>query len=238
MTLPAVTILIVTWNRPQEIRRVIERLKEKVYYPGPLFWHLADDTSPGSYVADIVRDFPEFNYTITPRRSGYGLNVNLGLSHIKTPYVFQIEDDQLAERRLDIDAGVFIMEQDKTVALVRYDGIEGHRMVLTLDETPKVNGRRVHFLRIDRKRSQGLNAYSNRPHLKHRRFHEVFGSYSHGFCLGSTEELFARHVLYHHRGSNDLVVLSNGIERAFTHIGKSRQLSKDDIGKVVEVAPL
>ena len=234
---PAVTILMVTWNRPQEIRRVIERLKEKIYYPGPLLWHLADDTSPGSYVADIIRDFPEFSYTITPKRSGYGVNVNLGLSYIKTPYVFQIEDDQLAERRLDIDAGVFIMEQDKTVALVRYDGIEGHRMVLTLDETPKVNGRRVHFLRIDRKRSQGLNAYSNRPHLKHKRFHAAYGAYHQGFCLGSTEELFARNVLYHHRGKHDLVVLSNGIERAFAHIGKSRQLTKDDIGKVVEVAP-
>ena len=82
---PGVTILIVTWNRPQEIRRVIERLKEKVSYP--VLWHLADDTSPGSYVADIVRDFPEFTYTITPGRSGYGANVNLALSHIKTPYV-------------------------------------------------------------------------------------------------------------------------------------------------------
>ena len=236
--LPDLTILIITWNRPEEVRRVIARLQEKIYYPGPLHWHLADDTSPGSYVADIISEFPEFTYTITPKRSGWGANVNLALRNIKTPYVFQIEDDQLALRKLDLEAGVFVMEHDESVSLVRYDGIEGHRLALYMDETPKIKNRRVHFLRIDRRRCSGLNAYSNRAHLKHMRFHAAFGYYHTGFSLGSTEELFARHVLYHKRGEHDLAALSSGVERAFQHIGRSRQLSKDDIGRTVTVAPI
>jgi len=231
---PDVTVLIVTWNRPKVIRRVIQALQENLHYPGAIRWHLADDTSPGSYVADIVHDFPalKFSHTITPKRSGWGINANTALRAIKTRYVFQIEDDQLASRRLDIESGVFVMEHVPTIGLVRYDGIEGHRLMLYMDETPKINGHRVHFLRIDRYRTKGLNAYSNRPHLKHLRFHETYGMYPEGLNLGSTEETFAHHVL-HARGTPDLAALPDGIKRAFKHIGESRQLSKEDIGRVV-----
>lgn len=229
---PDVTVLIITYNRPKEIRQVIETLQDKLHYPGEIRWHLADDTSPGSYVADILRDFPKFSHTITPKRSGWGINVNTALRAIKTPYIFQIEDDQVALRQLDIEAGVFVMQHVPTVALVRYDGIEGHRLALYMDETPKIKGRRVHFLRIDRRQGGGLNAYSHRPHLKHSRFHALYGMYPEGLSLGSTEELFAHHVL-HAKGTPDVVALADGIKRAFKHIGKSRQLTKEDVGKVV-----
>jgi len=232
---PGVTVLIVTFDRPKEVREVIRALRVNLHYPGELRWHIADDSTPTSnYVPGIAGDFPElkFSHTITPKRSGWGVNVNTALRNIKTPYVFQIEDDQLATREINIEAGVFVMEHVPTVALVRYDGIEGHRLMLYMDETPKINGRRVHFLRIERQKTKGLNAYSNRPHLKHRRFHELFGLYPEGLSLGSTEETFAHHVL-HAKGTPDLVALANGIERAFKHIGESRQLTKEDIGKVV-----
>lgn len=232
---PDVTCLIITWNRPEEIRQVIRALQEKLHYPGEIRWHLADDTSPGSYVADIERDFPKLNFshTITPKRSGWGINVNIALRAITTPYIFQIEDDQLAMRKLDIEAGVFVMQHVPSVGLVRYDGIEGHKLVLFMDETEKIRGRRVYFLRINRHRSERLNAYSNRPHLKHRRFHGLYGLYPEGLSLGSTELMFSLRVLVT-KGTCDLAALSNGVERAFKHIGTSRQLTSEDLGKVVE----
>lgn len=230
---PDVTVLIITWNRPKVVRQVIQVLQEKLHYPGEIRWHLADDTSPGSYVADILRDFPalQFSHTITPKRSGWGGNVNMALRAMKTPYVFQIEDDQLALRQLDIESGVFVMQQDPSVGLVRYDGLEGHRVTLYMDETPKIKGRRVHFLRVRRKLTMGLAGYSNRPHLKHPGFHIAYGLYPEGFSLGSTEELFAWRVM--HSEGPDVVALSSGIERAFRHMGKSRQATKEDIGRVV-----
>ena len=236
MEWPSITILIVTYKRPSEVRGVIEALQDKLIYPGVLLWRLADDCTGDNYVPDILRDFPNlaFEYTITPKRSGWGINVNTGLRAAGPGYVFQIEDDQIAYRSIDLENGVFVMEHDQTVGLVRYDGIEGHRLMLFMDETPKVDNRRSHFLRIMRRKTKGLNAYSNRPHLKHPRFHGVYGGYPEGLSMGSTEEVFAHHILHQPRGTPDLVALANGVQRAFRHVGTSRQLTDADIGQRVE----
>ena len=232
---PAVTILIVTYNRLKEVCQVIEALRQNVHYPGELRWHLADDCTPRkSYIADIQRAFPdvEFTSTVVPEVAGWGVNCNTGLRAVTTPYVFQCEDDQVAKRTIDLECGVFIMEQRPDVGLVRYDGLAGHHLVLLLDETPIVKGRREHFLLVDRRLSlkrKELYGYSNRPHLKHRRFHEVLGLYPRGVKLGATEELFASRVMTH-IGGPEIVALSDGISRAFQHVGKSWQHTADDVG--------
>jgi len=184
---------------------------------------------------DILGDFPDLNITTTstPRRSGWGANVNTGLRAIKEQHVFQIEDDQLAQRTIDLERGVFVLEHCPQIGLVRYDGLAGHRLVLRLEETPMVKGRREHFLRIDKRLSSDqkeLYGYSNRPHLKHKRFHQAYGAYPGGLALGSTEASFA-HVVMESKGPPELVALSDGIDRAFKHIGKSRQFTTEDVGK-------
>jgi len=239
MNWPPITVLIVTYDRPKEIREVIEALQVKLTYAGDLHWHLADDCSPTpGYVPAILSDFAHLNFTstTTPQRRGWGVNVNTGLRAIETPYVFQCEDDQVARRPIDLERGVFVMEHVPDVGLVRYDGLEGHRLVLHVDETPMVDGRRVHFLRIDKRsslRRKEPYGYSNRPHLKHRRFHGSYRGYPEGLKLGATEMMYAHHVM-NQDGMPELVALADGIERAFNHIGRSRQLSPEDIGDVIE----
>lgn len=232
---PPVTVLIVTYDRPDEVRAVVGALRNHLRYLGKLCWHLADDsTGDPSYVPSILRDFPDltWTYTVTPQRGGWGVNVNTALQAVQTPYVFLCEDDHVAQRPLDLGAGVFVMEHVPTVGLVRYDGVEGHRLTLHLEETPKVQGVRVHYLRADRLSSKELYVYSHRPHLKHKRFHEAYGLYTEGVDLGSTETLFAHRVRTAEAGP-EIVVLSDGVERAFKHIGASRQGTAEDIGRRV-----
>ena len=76
--------------------------------------------------------------------------------------------------------------------------------------------------------SSHLNVYSNRPHLRHRRLHDKLGMYKEGLPLGHTETEYA-HRVKDNIGIAEVAVLQNGIERAFDHIGKSRQGTEMDV---------
>jgi len=228
---PAAAVVIVTYDRPAEVRRTIAALVARLRYPGPLRWHLADDGSPGDYVASIVADFPQLVWTasVTPRR-GWGANVNAALAAVgDCPYLFLCEDDYVATRALDVTRGVALLEAHEGLAAVRYDGISGHRLVLHLEEQPTRLGP-VTYAAIDASASPCLNVYSNRPHLRHAaRFARWFGPYPEGRPLGETEEAYAHTV--RDRSVPEaprLAILEDGIAPAFDHIGTSRQHTAAD----------
>lgn len=235
MNWPDVTVLIVTYDRPKEIRNVISMLTSRLQYEGKLLWHLADDGSPGNYVQSLKDDFPHLNFmhTVTERK-GWGVNVNTAMRSIETPYIYLNEDDYRPRKDLNLTDGVFVIETMPTVGFVRYDGLEGHRLSLILAETPRIEGKRVHYLKIDLKRSPELHCYSNRPHLKHEHFHRAYGTYPEGLSLASTEEVFALRVR-RQWGAVHIVSLTDGIMRAFDHIGHTRKGSQHDIGQVVSL---
>jgi glycosyltransferase involved in cell wall biosynthesis len=223
MDWPLVTILIVTYDRPDEIRRTLAALVNHLHYSGELRWHIADDGTPGSYLDDLRRDFPVLNLARSvTQRGGWGVNVNTALRAATTDLVFLCEDDYVAQRAADLDRGVIVLAAQPGIGLVRYDGIGGHvGMNLWLCEA-RQEERTVNYLEIDRRHSAHLNVYSNRPHLKHRRFHDAVGYYAEGLSLGFTEESFAHRVKDADPGCG-VAILGDGIEYSFDHIGKSRQ---------------
>ena len=222
ITWPDVAVMIVTYDRPGEIRRVIKALAKYLQYKGKLVWYLADDGSPDSYVLDIQRDFPNlgFRASIT-KRLGWGANVNKGMQTIAEKHVFLCEDDYVALYPLDITKGVALLDSKARIGLVRYDGLAGHRLNLAIEEIETRLGV-LQYLEILKKTSRGLNVYSNRPHLKHRKFHRAYGEYPMGKSLGETESAFAHRVKNILTGPR-LVTLETGLVRAFDHVGKSRQ---------------
>lgn len=234
MEWPEITILLVTYDRIEEITRTIKALCTNLYYAGNLKWHLADDSSPGDYIQQIKREFTNlsFTYSITARK-GWGANVNRAMLNIRTDYIFLCEDDYVAKRDIDLSSGVALMEANQQVGLVRYDGISGHTLTLSLKEDKVGEFGRVEYLEIF-PNSPHLNVYSNRPHLKHRRFHQFYGLYREARIgerhLGMCESSFA-HRIKDMKGGPKIVALWNGIECVFDHIGKSRQLGEFDIAK-------
>lgn len=227
MDWPTVGVLIVTWNRPNEIRRTIQGLQQHLKYEGKLQWHLADDNTGGDYVKKLCRDFPacSFTHTITDRK-GWGANVNAALKYLnKLSCIFLCEDDYLALRDIDLTRGVALMTTQKRIGLVRYDGIAAHglrgmELSLRMIKTPI----KVPYLQIN-KDSAHLNIYSNRPHLRHKRFSK-YGPHPVGLPLAKTEQTFARKVKT--TIGPDVAILPDYLLAPFEHIGKSRQNSKFD----------
>lgn len=228
-TFPPLTILVVTYDRPQEIRRTIDTLLHRIDYRGSIHWHIADDASPGTYIADLLDDYRylHLSHTVT-NRQGWGANVNKALSSIATDYIYLNEDDYVAQVDIDLNQGVALLEANADLGIVRYDGIEGHTLDLELREQDTRIGR-LNYLRI-RKDSPHLNVYSHRPHLKHRRLHDAVGLYAECLPLGQTEEEFAHRIKDRFKDKPPHVaILPNGIQRAYSHEGRSRQGTEFDV---------
>lgn len=230
MDWPPVTVLIVTYDRPREIRLVIDALRRHLNYPGKLRWHLADDSSPDGYVTQLKRDYPKLGFSVTVTdRKGWGANVNKAMVYAwdkHSDFVFLCEDDYVAKRPIDLRSGVAVLAADKAIGLIRYGGIAGHLLDLQLREV-KTDIGKVQCLHI-MKSSPHLNIYSNRPQLKHRRFHDCVGMYDEDKRLADTEVAFAHQVRDKYDGCPKVTALWDGIAMAFDHIGKSRQGSELD----------
>lgn len=240
MSWPTVSILIMTYDRPKEIRQTINALRKHLKYNGTLLWHIADDGTPEPYLANIRNDYRDLHMTATvTERKGFGANANKAytfcLSH--SDYVFFIEDDRPPIRDIDLNRAVALIEsgsdsnkpgaasERKPIGLVRLDGIAGHWFLMELREAKTRLGNMPYF-RILRS-SPHLNVMSNRPHLMHRRFHDHYNGYPVGKNLGETETIYA-HRVKHDSGGPWIACLVDGIMPLQTHIGKSRQLTPLD----------
>ncbi|MFA5166617.1 MAG: glycosyltransferase [Candidatus Paceibacterota bacterium] len=229
-----ISVLLVTFGRPKEIRKTVyELLKHQNYPLENLHFHLADNDTERrlgikDYTSMILSDFSFLNWTYSiETRPGWGYNVNTVLKQINTNYIFLIEDDYVAHRPVDLVSGVELMEAQANIGLIRYDGIAAHNgLILHLREATTPNGKKIDYCLID-KSSQHLNVYSNRPHLRHRRFTDCYGYYIEGKALGVTEETMAHNVL-DKKQCPDVAILGDGIANAFEHIGASFQGSEFD----------
>lgn len=231
MNWPTVAILIVTYDRPVEIRQTINALRSNIRYPGDLAWHIADDHTPDkAYLTSLKLSYRvlRLTYTVTDRK-GWGANVNKALLYCWDHYsdfVFLCEDDYVSQRPVDLRKGVLLLQHVKGLGAIRYDGLHGHALDLSLREV-KTPVEKVTVLTI-LESSPHLNVYSHRPHLKHRRFHDAYGMHAEGLKLGETESGFAHTVKDQYAQNPKIAVLMDGLPRAFKHIGKSRQLTEED----------
>lgn len=237
--LPLVTVLVLTYNRPVEVRKTLAALRKGLLYAGPLALHIADDGSPGPYVRDLAQEerasrfWRQVTHTVTPRK-GWGCNANAGLAACGR-YVYQTEDDYVLCRPLDLSLGVFLLQEEERIGLVRYRGIAGHRVAANLRElrAPYLPGQgrgllgRVSYweLRAD---SPELYVYSHGPHLKDvPRFHGTYGWYPEGLPLGATEETFA-HTVKDGSYPVRIAVFPEWVPMWYDHIGTSRQHTDAD----------
>lgn len=243
-SLPSVSIVIITYSRPVEIRATITALQKNLYYDGELRYLIADDSSPDGYLTDLRKWFNshcsgDLGIVKTPANCGWGCNANTALKQVETDIVLFLEDDYTLCNELDITPYVALLMVHQGIGLVRLDGIAGHRIVCHINETDVsdylpayrqgmgIQGKLNYFL-LDGS-SRELWLYSNRPHLKHRRFHEFYGKYPEGLRLGATEESFS-HTVKDGMASPNAPAIAVPLDATgwFDHIGKSYQFSEHD----------
>lgn len=209
--LPPLSIVIITYDRRSELKQTFEALYKNLYYDGVAKYFIADDCTPGAYRESVLHDINQINYIqedvkfiSTPVNSGWGVNANNALLHVQDDIVLFLEDDYILRHELDITPYVALLMAHPGIGLIRLDGIAGHKIVCHVNETDisdyaagyrqgvSLPGKLNYFLADHTSRETWL--YSNRPHLKHRRFHEFYGKYPEGLKLGDTEESFAHTV--------------------------------------------
>lgn len=245
-SLPPVTIVCITYNRPIEIRATMTALYNRIFYDGVLKYYIADDCSPNEYGFKILDWWNKFagesknsSLVTTPSNSGWGVNANNVLSCVKDDIVLFLEDDYVLSENLDITPYVVLLLVHQGIGLVRLDGIAGHRIVCHINETDLrdylptyrqgmgMPGKLNYFL-LD-SNSRELWLYSNRPHLKHRRFHKFYGKYPEGLRLGATEESFS-HTVKDGMASPNAPAIAVPLDATgwWDHIGVSYQFSEHD----------
>lgn len=239
------------------IDSLIQNLK---YPTEKLRFHIADDGSPEGYVEDLRKwlknswhENPQFaampfTYSITPRL-GWGSNVNESTRHVKSDYTYFTEDDYVLKRELDLCPYVAAMEVAPSIGLMRF-GIAGHEITCHLNEVDirkwlpdyqeaGENGAgytsdgRLNIWVIDKQYVGGRYSfyhYSNRPHLKHRRFHEAYGLYPEGLTLGNTEHGM-NHQYQQGTPQPYIACPANWTLWHYDHIGVSRQNTDLDPGE-------
>jgi hypothetical protein len=207
--LPSVTFVIITYDRERELKITLSNLWENLYYSGEVKYLIADDSTPGKYRDDILgwfkRRIPcEMEFISTPKNVGWGANANHALTHVRDDIVLFLEDDYVLKSPIDITPYAALLMAHEGIGLVRLDGIAGHKIVAHVNETNIADyapdyrqgmgtpGKLNYFLADHTSRETWL--YSNRPHLKHNRFHGFYGQYPEGLKLGATEESFAHNV--------------------------------------------
>lgn len=179
MDWPPLAINIVTYNRKETLRVTLHHLLAHLYYVGERTVFVADDGSDDGTQAMLAEEYPDA-VLVQSARVGLGANTNAGLraSLAVADYVLQFQDDMQLLTTLDMHPHIERLRDDPTCGYIRLWGVGGHRYKGTLEG----NYWRIHW------DSDELYIPSDRPHVKHRRFHEHFGMYPEGYRTAETED--------------------------------------------------
>lgn len=251
MLWPDVDLIVINYGRFNEIQATITALEDKLIYPREhLRYLIADDGTPGNHremLADTRLFQRMYKWEFVPGKEnlGWGGNANRALAYSTAPYIFQIEDDYVLTKMLDLQAAIATMEVKQEIGMMRFRGTAGDHMVFhqmeaditqfmpNYHEGLGLPGKVTYFL-FD-SGSPGLYLYSHGCHLKRKNFHDFYGKYPEGLKLGETEESYAHTVKDRMRSDRFAPVLAiqpAWIAMFFDHIGVTYQHTELDAKRV------
>lgn len=190
MNYPPVSVIIPTYNRPDVLASNLLALGGHLGYEGTITVRVGDDfnSAPVTFPDDLNGVLEKrgwlWEYVYKPTGS-LGANLNR-LLHRSDDVILQLDDDHILQSPLDLTPHVTRLMQDERAGWIR----------LWLPECTCDGSQYYHFEATMKgaywaiKPEGELYGPSNRPHLKHRRFHEHFGYYTPGLKLGQTEDDF------------------------------------------------
>lgn len=218
---PPLGILILTYNRKDILRATLNALRAHVAYSGEHRYVVCDDGSDDGTQSMLREEFP-YVMLLQNNRVGLGAQENAGLLNlwsICSPYVLQLQDDMALTQTLFLDPWVRVLEKHETLGYVRLWGVGGHRYRANFEGDGEIG---VSWWRIDW-RSDELYIPSDRPHLKHARFHRMFGMYPEGLKTAETEDAFCHQckvVISNVHPTVDVVVPHCvDVEKNWEHLG-------------------
>lgn len=221
---PDISVLIPTYNRAEIVHAAIVQFDRNALYPGKFVFYVGidgDDDTKEKLEGSIYAN--EIVCLNGPRKTtgigNLGANLNMLISSAKSDILFQMDDDHILVRKLDLAPHVYRLMSDPKSGWVRLMWIGGHKYTATLDGAYWV---------VDWN-SPEVYITSNRPHLKRKDFHLYYGMYPEGLKLGQTEEEFSHQCIDVAKadggvGPHVLIPLGVRTEDSWDHIGHSWQL--------------
>lgn len=222
MDYPPVSIIIPTYNRAEIVRKCILGLRMNLYYQGDINYYIGIDGNDNTFevLNDLELDYQMELHMHTKSSGSLGANINRLIKASKDNYFLQMDDDHILQKSLDLSSHIEAMENNEQIGYIRLWGIAGHRYAATL----KANYWHVSW------QSRELYIPSFRPHLKSRKFHEVYGMIPEGKTLGETENSWCGQCKevgldrLHKWGAELSVCVPVHLEdNLFDHIGESWQ---------------
>lgn len=247
MSLPTVTIGLLTYNRFEDIQRTIASLRANILYPADrIQWIISDDCSPDDYLyrlslLDMFRDM-NVRFISTPKNGGWGASANNLLSHVETPYVYLSEDDWELRIKLDMRAGIGLLETSPHIGMVRYGGTAGdmeytyHQHEADVSAYTSENvyatdyavGGKTTYLQIDVE-SRAHYVYSGRPQLAKLRWYYDMGLFPEGLKVGETEDAMChkvKHFLRAYPNTHEIAIFPDFVNMKYRHIGANSYQNK------------
>lgn len=212
MNWPTLAINIVTYNRKEVLRRTLVGLQDHLSYREGRAVIVADDGSTDGTQEMLKDEFP-YVELVQSQRSGLGANTNAGLRKCFSfsDVVLQLQDDMELLATLDLYSFVEKLVTDETAGFIRLWGVAGHRY------TAELKGQFWHVFWS----SPELYIPSDRPHIKHRRFHDAVGFYPEGRRTAETEEAWChqcKQAVYINPGAPQVIVpLGLDTEKMWEH---------------------
>lgn len=189
---PLVSVVVLTYRRWETLERTVQSFRAHVDVED---YELIICDDGGSSVEERRRiEGLEPDLVIWNDRCSYGRSANAGIRAAHGEFIFHLEDDQLIINSGHfLEAGITVLRELPEVGLVQY---YGENELFRLRAHRAVGNLQVEILPFAGPTVTGLDLfrYKNRPHLKHRRFHQVNGLYPEGYGAFETEYRFARHV--------------------------------------------
>lgn len=212
--LPPLSVLVITYNRRQTVLETLRRLEEFLRYDGERHLIVADDGSEDETPEAIAAMCPQATIVKSPR-VGLGANNNAGLAEAfsRANFVFQLQDDMHLETNLNLTPHVLRLMNDPTIGFITFWHVAFHHFTATCPDE---------YWHVDWN-SRGPYVANDHPHLKHKRFHDFFGSYPEGLRSDYTEEKWCGYTHKQGQARPDapkvLIPIGWDIEHGFSHVG-------------------
>lgn len=210
MSEPLVSVVFVTYERPDLLRRTLLTFRSNTAYPN-LELIVADDGS-GPATQAAIRAMPFDLFKLASRNRGLGANLNAGLEAARGDFVLVLQDDWDCHGPPDyLRRAVELLRSRPDIGIVRFYGAP-----LPQEES----GGGLAPGGMVRSDAEGPLGYSDTPHLRSRACLERLGSYREDLWMEDCElEYVAR---FSGQGEFGVAALRDSYNKVFVHTGEER----------------
>jgi glycosyltransferase involved in cell wall biosynthesis len=181
---PNVSLLITHFNRPDSLRRLLEKFSMLSCHFGEII--VSDDCSKADNLSKLIKLRDEFGFTLvtSPVNKGLGNNLNKGQDRVSKPYTLYIQEDFIpkADFVSHFSDALNLMDKYDEMDIARFYGY-----VVYPYSTKFEKGFRTMDFKMWYPGYLKFYVYSDHPHLRRSNFFNKFGRYKEGVNADVTE---------------------------------------------------